>query len=57
MLALAWKIQRAIDRGQVKDRAEVARRLVMTRARVTQLLDLTLLAPEVQEHMLAEGVP
>jgi hypothetical protein len=52
MLALAHKIQQAIDRGAVRDRAEVARRLGLTRARVTQLLDLTLLAPDIQERIL-----
>ena len=57
MLALAHKIQEAIDREVVRDRAEVARRLGITRARVTQLLDLTLLAPEIQEEILfAEAV-
>jgi predicted XRE-type DNA-binding protein len=57
MLALAHKIQQAIDRGAVSDRAEVARRLGLTRARVTQLLDLTLLAPDIQEQILfAESV-
>jgi hypothetical protein len=52
MLALAHKIQQAIDRGVVPDRAEVARRLALTRARLTQLLDLTLLAPDIQEEIL-----
>jgi hypothetical protein len=52
MLALAHKIQNAIDRGAVHDRAEVARRLGLTRARVTQLLNLTLLAPNIQERIL-----
>jgi hypothetical protein len=52
MLALAHKIQDAIDRGIVRDRAEVARRLGLTRARVTQLMDLTLLAPDLQEQIL-----
>jgi hypothetical protein len=52
MLALAHKIQQAVDRGVVRDRAEVARRLGLTRARVTQLLDLTLLAPDLQEQAL-----
>jgi hypothetical protein len=56
MLALAH-IQQAIDRGAVQDRAEVAWRLGLTRARVTQLLDPTLLAPEIQEQILfAESV-
>jgi hypothetical protein len=52
MLALAHKIQHAIDRGVVSDRAEVARRLGLTRARITQLLDLTLLPPQAQERIL-----
>jgi ParB-like chromosome segregation protein Spo0J len=33
-------------------RAEVARRLSFTRARITHLLDLTLLAPDLQEQVL-----
>jgi hypothetical protein len=52
-LALAHKIEDAIQRGVARDRAEVARRLGLTRARVTQLLDLTLLAPELQAQVLA----
>ena len=46
-LALAHKIEDAIHRGVVRDRAEVARRLGLTRAKITQLLDLTLLAPDI----------
>lgn len=57
MLALAHKIQDAIDRGAVRDQAEAARRLGLTRARVTQLMGLTLLAPDIQEKLLfAEAV-
>jgi hypothetical protein len=52
MLALAHKIQDAIDRGTVRDRTEVARRFGFTRARITHLLDLTLLAPDLQERVL-----
>lgn len=52
MLALAHHLQSAIDRGLVPDRAEVARRLGLTRARVTQLLDLLLLAPDLQDEVL-----
>lgn len=52
MLALACKIQDAIDRGVVRDRAEVARLLGITRARVTQLLDINLLAPDIRERVL-----
>lgn len=52
MLALAHHLQRAIDRGAVADRAAVARRLGLTRARVTQLLDLLILAPDLQMAVL-----
>jgi hypothetical protein len=52
MLALAHHIQGAIERGVVADRVVVARQLRLTRARVTQLLDLTLLAPDIQEAVL-----
>jgi hypothetical protein len=52
MLALAHHLQGAIDRGLVPDRATVARRLGLTRARVTQLLDLLLLAPDLKERVL-----
>ncbi|HEY3445057.1 MAG TPA: hypothetical protein VGK67_01790 [Myxococcales bacterium] len=51
-LALAHKLEEAIERGVVADRADVARRLGLTRARVTQLLDLTLLAPDLQVRVL-----
>lgn len=53
MLALAHHIQWAIERGDVSDAATVARRLGLTRARVSQLLDLCLLAPDLQEAILA----
>jgi hypothetical protein len=52
MLALAHRLQAAVDRGDYRDRAELARQLGFTRARVTQLLDLCLLAPDIQEAVL-----
>jgi hypothetical protein len=51
-LALAHVIQRAIDGGEIRDQAEAARRLGVTRARLSQILDLTRLAPDVQEEIL-----
>jgi hypothetical protein len=51
-LALAHRLQAAIDRGDYRDRAELAHQLGFTRARVTQLLDLLLLAPDIQERVL-----
>lgn len=52
VLALAHRLQRAIDRGEYHDRAELARQLGFTRARITQILDLLLLAPDIQEHVV-----
>lgn len=52
MLALAHRIEAAIESGEYADRADVARQLGFTRARVTQLLDLTLLAPDLQERVI-----
>jgi len=54
-LALAHHLQAAIDRGAIADRADVARKLGLTRARVTQLLDLLLLAPDLQDLVLCMG--
>ena len=57
MLALAHRLQAAIDHGEYRDRADLARQLGFTRARVTQILDLMLLAPDLQEQLLfAEAV-
>ena len=52
MLAMAHHLQSMIDRGEIRDRAELARRLGISRARVTQILDMTLLAPGIQEEVL-----
>jgi predicted XRE-type DNA-binding protein len=53
MLALAHKVRQVIEHGQVRDQAEVARRLGFTRARITHLVNLTFLAPDLQERVLA----
>ena len=53
MLALAHRLERAIERGDYTDRADLARQFGLTRARITQLLNLTLLAPDIQEAVLA----
>jgi hypothetical protein len=52
MLALAHHIEEAIRRGRVTHPAAVARELGFTRARVSQLLDLLLLSPAIQERVL-----
>ena len=56
MLALAHECEALIAARIVADRAELAGVLGFTRARVTQLMDLTLLAPDIQEEILVAEV-
>jgi len=49
---MAHRLEAAIARGDYRDRADLARRLRLTRARVTQILDMVLLAPDIQEAVL-----
>ncbi len=51
-LALGYAIERMILVGKARDQADVARQLRLSRARVSQLIDLTLLDPDVQECVL-----
>ena len=52
-LALAHLVERLIEEGTVRDLADAARRLGITRARMSQIADLALLAIDVQERVLA----
>lgn len=52
LMALAIRLQALIDEGEVTDYAEIARMGRVTRARVTQIMDLLLLAPDIQEELL-----
>jgi hypothetical protein len=52
LMALAIKFQEMIDRGEVRDYADLARLGFVTRARLTQVMNLTLLAPDIQERIL-----
>ncbi len=52
MLALAHHLQRAVERGAAANQAALASELGLTRARLTQVLDLLLLAPDLQEDVL-----
>lgn len=52
MLALAHRFQAMIEDGDAMDRADLARCFNLTRARVTQILDLLLLAPDIQFEVL-----
>jgi hypothetical protein len=56
-MALAIKFQAMIDRGEVKDYADLARLGFVTRARVTQIMNLLNLRPEIQEQLLCARSP
>jgi hypothetical protein len=49
--AIEW--QALLESGEVPNQAEIARRERITRARVTQVLGMLRLAPEIQEHILS----
>ena len=52
-LALAHEIERRIRAGELDDLAHAARAFGLTRARVTQITNLLLLAPAIQAEILA----
>jgi hypothetical protein len=52
MLALAHMIDAAISAGRLRDQRDAAQRLGLTPPRVTQLLALLQLAPDLQERVL-----
>ena len=52
LLALAHKIDGMIARGELRDLAYAAEVLGLTRARMTQIANLILLAPQIQEAIL-----
>lgn len=55
MMALAIRLDHLIKSGQVTDQAELARVGHVSRARLTQIMDLNLLAPDIQEEILFFG--
>lgn len=50
-MAMEW--QRQLVAGEVDSQAMIARREGITRGRVTQVMVMLRLAPEIQEHILA----
>ena len=56
MLAFAHKIDGRIRAGEFSDMASAARQNGIKRARMTQLMNLLLLAPEIQEAILSMPV-
>ena len=51
LLALAHRFEQLLRDGAVKDYAELARLGQVTRARITQIMNLLNLAPEIQEQI------
>jgi len=51
-LALAHALQKRVHSGEFTDYADMARALGFTRARITQMMDLLLLPPDIQEEIL-----
>jgi hypothetical protein len=52
MMALAIRFDGLVRQGVVADQAELARLGHVTRARVTQIMNLLQLAPDIQENLL-----
>lgn len=56
MLALAYEMDRLIESGVVRDRAEMARVTGFCDSRVSQIMNLLWLAPDIQEELLLAEV-
>ena len=52
LLALAHRFERLVETGVAHDYADLARLGHVTRARVTQIMNLLLLEPDIQEEIL-----
>jgi hypothetical protein len=57
LMALAIKFQDMVDRGEVRDYADIARLGYVSRARITQIMNLLNLAPDIQEQILVPNSP
>ena len=54
LMALAIKFQTMVERGEVRDYADLARLGYVTRARITQIMNLLNLAADIQEAILLQ---
>lgn len=52
LMALAIRFEGMVQRGDVRDYADLARLGYVTRARITQIMNLLNLAPDIQEAIL-----
>ena len=55
LMALAIHLDQLLREGKVKDYAEIARLGHVSRARVTQIMNLLNLAPDIQEAVLCDA--
>jgi hypothetical protein len=53
MLALAHHVQHLVNEGKLRDFAHAARILGLSRARLSQIMNLHFLAPTIQERILS----
>lgn len=56
MLAVAYQMDRMIETGIVRDRAEMARVTGFDDSRISQIMNLMWLAPDIQEEVLLAEV-
>lgn len=52
LMALAIRMEGLVQRNEVRDYADLARLGYVTRARITQIMNLLNLAPDIQENLL-----
>ncbi|MDP8238396.1 MAG: hypothetical protein P9X24_04850 [Candidatus Hatepunaea meridiana] len=52
LMALAIKLEKLINAGEVRDYADIARLGQVSRTRITQIMNLLYLAPDIQEEIL-----
>lgn len=57
LMALVIKFQEMVGRGEVRDYADLARLGYVTRARLTQIMNLLNLAPDIQRSLLEGTAP
>ena len=57
LMALAIKFEAMVETGEVCDYADLARLGYVTRARLTQIMNLLLLAPDIQRSFLEGTAP
>ena len=52
LMALAIRLEGLLRKGTIADQADLARLGQVTRARISQIMNLVHLAPDIQEHLL-----